>query len=104
MFETLVLGSYQQFAFRSDSIKIGEDSGIGDRTESELNSLTGLIPVEFASLIRLFLLDISHNKLSDDLCPLSTLQNLVALNISYNNLFGQVPSNSFFSIFERSLL
>ena len=35
MFETLVLGSRQEFAFRSDTVKLGEDSSVGDQTESE---------------------------------------------------------------------
>ena len=35
VFETTVLDSRQEFASRSDSIKLGEDSNVGDRTESE---------------------------------------------------------------------
>ncbi|THU52986.1 hypothetical protein C4D60_Mb10t09690 [Musa balbisiana] len=61
------------------------------------NDLSGQIPAEFAALVRLGVLDISHNRLSGDLQPLANLQNLVALNVSFNNFSGRVPDTPFFS-------
>ncbi|KAL2929243.1 LRR receptor-like serine/threonine-protein kinase [Bienertia sinuspersici] len=42
------------------------------------------------------MLDFSHNHLSGNIDVLSSLQSLVNLNISYNNLSGQVPNTTFF--------
>ncbi|URD74910.1 Leucine rich repeat N-terminal domain [Musa troglodytarum] len=61
------------------------------------NDLSGQIPAEFAALIRLGVLDLSHNRLSGDLQPLAALENLVALNVSFNNFSGRVPDSVFFS-------
>ena len=47
--------------------------------------------------MRLGVLDVSHNQLSGDLQPLSALQNLVALNISFNDFTGRAPETAFFA-------
>nr|XP_027126683.1 LRR receptor-like serine/threonine-protein kinase isoform X2 [Coffea arabica] len=68
------------------------------------NSLSGNIPSEFAALDKLGVLDISHNQLTGDLHFLADLQNLVVLNISYNNFSGRVPDTPFFSKLPLSVL
>ncbi|KAF5950611.1 hypothetical protein HYC85_012604, partial [Camellia sinensis] len=60
------------------------------------NEFTGPIPVQISALNKLSILDISHNKLQGDLSPLSRLDNLVSLNISYNNFTGYLPDNKLF--------
>ncbi|XP_068643906.1 leucine-rich repeat receptor-like serine/threonine-protein kinase RGI4 [Aristolochia californica] len=61
------------------------------------NNLSGAIPAHFSNLERLAVLDLSHNGLSDGLQFLSGLQNLVSLNISYNDFSGRVPYTPFFA-------
>nr|CAD1842930.1 unnamed protein product [Ananas comosus var. bracteatus] len=61
------------------------------------NGLSGGIPPEFAGLGRLGVLDLSHNRLSGDLRALAGLQNLVALNVSFNDFSGSVPETAFFA-------
>ncbi|KAF3793396.1 putative LRR receptor-like serine/threonine-protein kinase [Nymphaea thermarum] len=60
------------------------------------NFLTGQIPREFSGLVKLGALDLSHNLLTGDLSVLSTLQNLVTLNVSFNNFSGALPDTPFF--------
>ncbi|PIA36074.1 hypothetical protein AQUCO_03400168v1 [Aquilegia coerulea] len=60
------------------------------------NALIGPIPPQISSLSKLSVLDISHNKLGGELTPLSGLENLVTLNISYNNFTGYLPDNKLF--------
>lgn len=60
------------------------------------NEFTGPIPAQISALNKLSILDISHNKLQGDLSPLSRLDNLVSLNISYNNFTGYLPDNKLF--------
>ncbi|OVA19732.1 Protein kinase domain [Macleaya cordata] len=60
------------------------------------NQLSGPIPSQFSSLEKLGILDISHNKLVGNLNMLANLQNLVALNISFNDFSGQLPNTPFF--------
>jgi hypothetical protein len=61
------------------------------------NGLSGAIPKEFSGLVRLGVLDVSHNRLTGDLQPLSALQNLVSLNVSFNNLAGRAPDTPLFA-------
>ncbi|KAK7255877.1 hypothetical protein RIF29_29302 [Crotalaria pallida] len=60
------------------------------------NALSGVIPPEISSLNRLSILDLSHNKLEGDLMVFSGLENLVSLNISYNNFTGYLPDSNLF--------
>ncbi|KAL6971137.1 hypothetical protein U1Q18_030817 [Sarracenia purpurea var. burkii] len=60
------------------------------------NGLSGEIPAQISSLNKLSILDVSHNHLHGDLTPLSGLDNLVSLNISYNNFTGYLPDKKLF--------
>ncbi|MCI03088.1 LRR receptor-like kinase, partial [Trifolium medium] len=60
------------------------------------NHFSGEIPSQFSSLSKLGVLDLSHNKLSGNLDPLSDLQNLVSLNVSFNSFSGKLPNTPFF--------
>uniref|UniRef100_A0ACD5TL21 Uncharacterized protein n=1 Tax=Avena sativa TaxID=4498 RepID=A0ACD5TL21_AVESA len=61
------------------------------------NRFSGAMPAEFTGLVRLGVLDVSHNQLSGDLETLSALQNLVALNVSFNGFSGRLPETAFFA-------
>jgi hypothetical protein len=76
---------------------IGKIPGLEIALNLSCNGLSGAIPKEFAGLVRLGVLDVSHNQLSGDLQPLSALQNLVALNISFNAFAGRAPATAFFA-------
>ncbi|KAF8663081.1 hypothetical protein HU200_055675 [Digitaria exilis] len=76
---------------------IGKIPGLEITLNLSCNGLSGAIPKEFAGLVRLGVLDVSHNQLSGDLQPLAALQNLVALNISFNNFAGRSPETPFFA-------
>ncbi|XP_058114808.1 LRR receptor-like serine/threonine-protein kinase RGI3 [Magnolia sinica] len=60
------------------------------------NQLSGEIPLHFSGLDKLGILDLSHNELTGSVDVLTTLQNLVALNISYNGFSGELPDTPFF--------
>ncbi|KAF3638549.1 putative LRR receptor-like serine/threonine-protein kinase [Capsicum annuum] len=60
------------------------------------NQFTGVIPSEFSGLSKLGNLDLSHNKLTGSLDVLTNLQNLVSLNISFNDFYGKLPNAPFF--------
>uniref|UniRef100_A0A803PGB1 Protein kinase domain-containing protein n=1 Tax=Cannabis sativa TaxID=3483 RepID=A0A803PGB1_CANSA len=60
------------------------------------NALSGMIPPQISSLNKLSVLDISHNKLEGEVMVLSGLENLVSLNISYNNFTGYLPDSKLF--------
>ncbi|KAK4341941.1 hypothetical protein RND71_037757 [Anisodus tanguticus] len=60
------------------------------------NQFTGVIPSEFSGLSKLGNLDLSHNKLTGNLDVLTNLQNLVSLNISFNDFYGKLPNTPFF--------
>ncbi|PWZ19270.1 putative LRR receptor-like serine/threonine-protein kinase [Zea mays] len=76
---------------------IGKISGLEIALNLSCNSFTGTVPAEFAGLVRLGVLDVSHNQLSGDLQTLSALQNLVALNVSFNGFTGRLPETAFFA-------
>ncbi|XP_062105275.1 LRR receptor-like serine/threonine-protein kinase RGI2 [Humulus lupulus] len=60
------------------------------------NDLSGIIPPQISSLNKLSVLDISHNKFEGEVMVLSGLENLVSLNISYNNFTGYLPDSKLF--------
>ncbi|OAY59099.1 LRR receptor-like serine/threonine-protein kinase RGI3 [Manihot esculenta] len=60
------------------------------------NQFSGVIPSEFSGLSKLGVLDISHNMLKGNLDVLADLQNLVSLNVSFNDFSGRLPNTSFF--------
>uniref|UniRef100_A0A1S4CLB2 non-specific serine/threonine protein kinase n=2 Tax=Nicotiana TaxID=4085 RepID=A0A1S4CLB2_TOBAC len=60
------------------------------------NQFTGVIPSEFSGFTRLGNLDLSHNKLIGNLDVLTNLQNLVSLNVSFNDFSGKLPNTQFF--------
>ncbi|KAL8142146.1 hypothetical protein V2J09_015178 [Rumex salicifolius] len=60
------------------------------------NQLSGQIPSQFSGLSRVGVIDLSHNMLTGDLSVLAGLQNLVSLNVSYNDFSGDVPNAPFF--------
>ncbi|XP_034899685.1 leucine-rich repeat receptor-like serine/threonine-protein kinase RGI4 [Populus alba] len=60
------------------------------------NQFSGKIPSQFSDLSKLGVLDISHNKLEGSLDVLANLQNLVLLNVSFNDFSGELPNTPFF--------
>ncbi|KAE8719762.1 putative LRR receptor-like serine/threonine-protein kinase [Hibiscus syriacus] len=84
--------------------ELGSYSGAGNRSNLSWNQLTGEIPEDFTALDKLAILDISHNQLDGDLRYLAGLQNLVLLNVSYNNFTGRMPDTPFFSKLPLSTL
>lgn len=60
------------------------------------NYLTGSIPESFSNLSKLANIDLSHNMLTGSLRVLGSLENLVSLNVSYNNFSGFLPDTKFF--------
>nr|AMM42990.1 LRR-RLK [Vernicia montana] len=60
------------------------------------NQFSGVIPSEFSGLSKLGVLDLSHNKLQGNLDVLADLQNLVFLNVSFNDFSGELPNTPFF--------
>ncbi|KAM6541918.1 hypothetical protein CsatB_006365 [Cannabis sativa] len=63
------------------------------------NSLAGSIPPELGQLQNLFSLRLEHNNISGDLMSLLNCLSLTLLNVSYNNLAGNIPTNNNFSKF-----
>ncbi|GMJ07582.1 QUANTITATIVE RESISTANCE TO PLECTOSPHAERELLA 1, ERECTA [Hibiscus trionum] len=63
------------------------------------DNLSGLIPQELMQLQNLFSLRLENNSLSGDVMSLSNCMSLTILNVSYNNLFGVIPTSNNFSRF-----
>ncbi|KAM7276094.1 hypothetical protein ACFE04_017960 [Oxalis oulophora] len=63
------------------------------------NHLSGMIPQELSQLQNMFLLRLEHNDLSGDVISLINCLSLNVLNVSYNNLAGEIPSSNNFSRF-----
>ncbi|KAL2517972.1 LRR receptor-like serine/threonine-protein kinase ERECTA [Abeliophyllum distichum] len=63
------------------------------------NHLSGLIPQELGQLQNLFLLNLVNNTLSGDVMSLANCISLTILNVSYNNLDGNIPTGNNFSRF-----
>ncbi|XP_052210314.1 LRR receptor-like serine/threonine-protein kinase ERECTA [Diospyros lotus] len=63
------------------------------------NHLSGPIPEEFGQLQNLFLLKVENNNLSGDVVSLMNCLSLGVLNVSYNNLVGNIPTSNNFSRF-----
>ncbi|KAL3643246.1 hypothetical protein CASFOL_014061 [Castilleja foliolosa] len=60
------------------------------------NQFVGEIPTEFSNLDKLSIVDLSHNKFSGKLDVLRSLENLVSLNVSFNDFYGDLPNTPFF--------
>ncbi|KAK9152322.1 hypothetical protein Syun_010631 [Stephania yunnanensis] len=76
--------------------ELGMISSLGIALNLSCNRFTGEIPVQFSGLDKLGILDLSHNNLVGNVNVLASLQNLVALNISYNDFSGELPNTQFF--------
>ncbi|KAL6209292.1 hypothetical protein ACLB2K_020234 [Fragaria x ananassa] len=76
--------------------EIGRLQGLDILLNLSWNSLTGPIPESFSNLSKLANMDISHNMLTGSLKVLGDLDNLVALNVSYNDFSGLLPNTNFF--------
>lgn len=63
------------------------------------NHLSGPIPQEFGQLQNIYLLKVANNNLSGDVMSLANCISLTVLNVSYNNLVGDIPTGNNFSRF-----
>ncbi|CAN4076751.1 unnamed protein product [Withania somnifera] len=63
------------------------------------NHLSGPIPQELGQLQNLYLLKMENNNLSGDVMSLASCLSLNVLNVSYNNLGGNIPTGNNFSRF-----
>ncbi|CAN4102580.1 unnamed protein product [Withania somnifera] len=76
--------------------ELGQIASLEISLNLSCNQFTGVIPSEFSGLSKLGNLDLSHNKLTGNLDVLTSLQNLVSLNISFNDFYGKLPNTPFF--------
>ncbi|KAK7383368.1 hypothetical protein VNO78_29045 [Psophocarpus tetragonolobus] len=63
------------------------------------NQLSGLIPEELSQLQNMLSLTLEYNKLTGDVASLSNCLSLSLLNVSYNKLFGVIPTSNNFTRF-----
>ncbi|XP_015085165.1 LRR receptor-like serine/threonine-protein kinase ERECTA isoform X2 [Solanum pennellii] len=63
------------------------------------NHLSGPLPQELGQLPNLYLLKVENNNLSGDVMSLASCLSLNILNVSYNNLGGNIPTGNNFSRF-----
>ncbi|KAK9102440.1 hypothetical protein Sjap_019694 [Stephania japonica] len=63
------------------------------------NHLSGPVPPELGQLQTLFSMRVEHNNLSGDILFLFNSFSLTVLNVSYNNLVGDIPISTNFSKF-----
>ncbi|WRX34263.1 Protein kinase domain - like 10 [Theobroma cacao] len=63
------------------------------------NHLSGIIPQELIQLQNMFSLRLENNNLSGDVMSLINCISLAILNVSYNNLAGDIPTSNNFSRF-----
>ncbi|XP_010065165.2 LRR receptor-like serine/threonine-protein kinase ERECTA isoform X2 [Eucalyptus grandis] len=68
------------------------------------NHLTGFIPAEFGNLRSIMDMRLDHNNLSGDVISLMNSPSLTILNVSYNNLVGEIPMNDNSSRFSQDRL
>lgn len=76
--------------------ELGSIQGLNIALNLSWNYLAGSIPWELSGLSKLASMDLSHNKLSGNLTALGQLENLVSLNVSFNNFSGPLPDTNFF--------
>ncbi|GLJ11531.1 hypothetical protein SUGI_0169990 [Cryptomeria japonica] len=76
--------------------EVGSIEGLNIALNVSWNYLSGSIPWELSRLSKLATMDLSHNMLSGNLTVLGTLENLVSLNVSFNNFTGPLPDTGFF--------
>lgn len=84
--------------------ELGSIQGLDIELNLSWNYLSGSIPWEISGLTKLAAMDLSHNKLSGNLTVLGQLENLVSLNVSFNNFTGSLPDTTFFRELPPSVL
>ncbi|KAJ6729161.1 hypothetical protein OIU85_020119 [Salix viminalis] len=80
------------------------ESGSLNILQLDGNSLMGQIPEEIGNCSSLYLLSLAQNNLSEIPQKLGILENLLAVNISYNKLVGRLPVGGIFPSLDQSAL
>ncbi|ESQ54622.1 hypothetical protein EUTSA_v10024272mg [Eutrema salsugineum] len=76
--------------------ELGRISTLAISLNLSCNGFVGEIPSRFSDLKSLGVLDVSHNRLTGNLIVLQDMQNLVSLNVSFNEFSGELPNTPFF--------